>query len=102
VLRKKTINTPSESNRRSRVKRAFAEFFDNRTLTSDVFVDLVIDHLAARGLTDPKLLYETPVRDFDTKEGVFGHSDMVRTVPILRDIEPEFAAWNSSQEGLAS
>jgi type I restriction enzyme R subunit len=43
---------------------------------------------------DPKLLYETPFTDFDTKgvEGVFEHSDVVRLVQILRDIEPKFAA----------
>jgi type I restriction enzyme, R subunit len=40
------------------------------------------------------LLYETPFTDFDTKgvEGVFEHSDVVRMVQILRDIEPKFAA----------
>jgi type I restriction enzyme R subunit len=43
---------------------------------------------------DPKLLYETPFTDFDTKgvEGVFEHSDVVQLVQILRDIEPKFAA----------
>ena len=35
-----------------------------------------------------------PFTDFDTKgvEGVFEHSDVVRLVQILRDIEPKFAA----------
>jgi type I restriction enzyme R subunit len=42
----------------------------------------------------PKLLYETPFTDFDTKgvEDVFEHSDVVRLLQILRDIEPKFAA----------
>ena len=67
-----------------------------KKLTADPieFLDLVIDHLTARGVMDPKLLYETPFTDFDTKgvEGVFEHSDVVRMVQILRDIEPKFAA----------
>jgi len=54
----------------------------------------VIDHLTARGVMDPKLLYEAPFTDFDSKgvEGVFAHSDVVRLVQILRDIEPKYAA----------
>jgi hypothetical protein len=37
------------------------------------FLDLVIDHLTARGVRDPKLLYEAPFTDFDRNgvEGVF-------------------------------
>ena len=68
---------------------------DNRKLTADrlEFLNLIIDHLTARGVMDPKLLYETPFTGFDTKgvEGVFEHSDVVRLVQILRDIEPKFA-----------
>ena len=39
-----------------------------KKLTADPieFLDLVIDHLTARGMMDPKLLYETPFTDFDT------------------------------------
>jgi hypothetical protein len=38
----------------------------------DEFLDLVIDHLTARGVMDPSLLYESPFTDFDSKgvEGV--------------------------------
>jgi type I restriction enzyme, R subunit len=55
---------------------------------------MVIDHLTARGLMDPKLLYEAPFTDFDRNgvEGVFDKADVVRLVQILRDIEPRFAA----------
>ena len=67
-----------------------------KKLTADPieFLDLVIDHLTARGMMDPKLLYETPFTDFDTMgvEGAFEHSDVVRMVQILRDIEPKCAA----------
>ena len=81
---------------REAAKRAFTEFLDGRKLTADQleFLDLVIDHLTARGLMDPKLLYEAPFTDFDSKgvEGMFEHADVVRLVRILREIEPRFAA----------
>ena len=81
---------------RQAAKHAFTEFLDGRKLTADQleFLDLVIDHLTARGVMDPKLLYEAPFTDFDSKgvEGVFAHSDVVRLVQILRDIEPKYAA----------
>ena len=81
---------------REAAKRAFTEFLDGRRLTADQleFLDLVIDHLTARGVMDPKLLYEAPYTDFDRNgvEGVFEKSDVVRLVQILRDIEPRLAA----------
>jgi type I restriction enzyme R subunit len=81
---------------REAAKRAFTEFLDGRKLTADQleFLDLVIDHLTARGVMDPKLLYEAPFTDFDSKsvEGVFEHADVVRLVRILRKIEPRVAA----------
>jgi type I restriction enzyme R subunit len=81
---------------RQAAKRAFAEFTDNRKLTAAQleFLDLIIDHLTARGVMDPKLLYEAPFTDFDSNgvEGVFGHADVVRLVQILRDLEPRLAA----------
>ncbi len=54
----------------------------------------LIDHLTARGVMDPKLLYEAPFTDFDSKgvDGVFEHPDVVRLVTILREIEPRTAA----------
>jgi type I restriction enzyme, R subunit len=81
---------------REAAKRAFAEFLDGRRLTADQleFLDLVIDHLTARGVMDPKLLYEPPFTDFDRNgvEGVFPQADVVRLVQILREIEPRSAA----------
>jgi type I restriction enzyme R subunit len=81
---------------RGAAKRAFTEFLDGRRLTANQleFLDLVIDHLTARGVMDPKLLYEAPFTDFDRNgvEGVFEQADVVRLVQILREIEPGFAA----------
>ena len=81
---------------REAAKRAFTEFLEGRRLSPDQleFLDLVIDHLTARGVMDPKLLYEAPFTDFDRNgvEGVFEKADVVRLVQILRDIEPRLAA----------
>jgi type I restriction enzyme R subunit len=81
---------------REAAKRAFAEFLEGRKLTANQleFLDLVIDHLTARGVMDPKLLYEAPFTDFDRNgvEGVFEQADVVRLVQILREIEPRLAA----------
>ena len=81
---------------REAAKKAFSEFFQGGKLTADQleFIDLVIDHLTARGVMDPKLLYEAPYTDFDSKgvEGVFERPDVLRLVKILRDVEPRSAA----------
>jgi type I restriction enzyme R subunit len=54
----------------------------------------MIDPLTARGVMDPKLLYESPFTDFDTNgvAGVFEYPDVLRLVQVLRDIEPRTAA----------
>jgi type I restriction enzyme, R subunit len=71
-------------------------FLEGRTLTADQleFVDLVIDHLTARGVMDPKLLYESPFTDFDSKgvDGVFDHTDVMCLIQVLRETEPRIAA----------
>lgn len=81
---------------REAAKLGFAEFLTGRNLTAAQleFLDLVIDHLTARGVMDPSLLYESPFTDFDSNgvEGVFEKADVVRLVQILRDIEPRSAA----------
>jgi type I restriction enzyme R subunit len=81
---------------REAAKRAFTEFLNGRSFTADQlqFLDDIIDHLTARGVMDPKLLYEAPFTDFNRNgvEGVFEHSDAVKLVQILRDIEPKVAA----------
>lgn len=81
---------------RETAKQAFSDFLVGRKLTADQneFLNMIIDYLTARGVMDPKLLYETPFTDFDSKgvEGVFEHADALHVVKILRDIEPGTAA----------
>jgi type I restriction enzyme R subunit len=81
---------------RETAKGAFAQFLDGRRLNADQleFLDLIIDHLTARGVMDPSLLYESPFTDFDSKgvEGVFEPNDVVSLVHVLRSIEPKKAA----------
>jgi type I restriction enzyme R subunit len=81
---------------RETAKGAFSEFLQGRRLTANQlqFLDLVIDHLTARGVMDPSLLYESPFTDFDRNgvEGVFEPGDVVRLVQVLRGIEPRNAA----------
>lgn len=81
---------------REAAKRAFDGFLEGRRLTADQleFLDLVIEHLTARGLMDPRLLYESPFTDFDCNgvEGVFGSADAARLVQVLREVEARAAA----------
>jgi type I restriction enzyme, R subunit len=81
---------------RQAAKQAFAGFLEGRTLSADQleFLDLVIDHLTARGVMDPKLFYESPFTDFDRNgvEGVFMPADVDRIVNVLRQVEPRIAA----------
>ena len=58
------------------------------------FVDLVIERLTARGVMDPRILYESPFTDFDSNgiAGVFEHADVVRLIEVLRELEPRSAA----------
>jgi type I restriction enzyme, R subunit len=72
------------------------DFLDGRRLTANQreFIDFVIDHLTARGVTDPRPLYEPPFTDFNHNgvEGVSEHADVLHLVKILREIEPRSAA----------
>jgi type I restriction enzyme R subunit len=76
---------------RPAAKRAFDTFIEGRKLTAHQheFVDMMIDHLTARGVMDPRLLYESPFTDLDPLgvAGVFREADVVELVQILRDVE---------------
>jgi hypothetical protein len=76
--------------------RAFDKFIEGRKLTAHQheFVDMLIDHLTARGVMDPRLLYESPFTDFDPLgvAGVFKDAEVVELIQILRDVQGRAAA----------
>ena len=81
---------------RAAAKRAFDGFIQGRTLTAHQleFLDMMIDHLTARGAMDPRLLYESPFTDLDPLgvSGVFGEGEVVQLIQILRDVQGRAAA----------
>ncbi len=81
---------------REAAQAAFADFLNGRALTADQheFLNLVIDHLTARGVMDPALLYQSPFTDFDALgvEGVFPKGDVVKLVETLREVNYRAAA----------
>lgn len=81
---------------RTAAKRALDGFSQGRKLTAHQheFVNMVIDHLTARGVMDPRLLYESPFTDLDPLgvAGVFEEGDVVQLFQILRDVEGRAAA----------
>lgn len=81
---------------RQAAKRAFNDFLTGGTLSSNQieFVDMIVDHLTARGVMDPALLYESPFTDRDPLgvAGVFTDADVVKLVRILEDVNKRAAA----------
>ena len=81
---------------RAAAKRAFDTFIEGSKLTAHQheFVDMVIDHLTARGVMDPRLLYEFPFTDIDPLgvAGLFEEADVVKLIQVLRDVEGRAAA----------
>jgi type I restriction enzyme, R subunit len=81
---------------RTAAKHAFDGFIKGRSLTAHQleFVDMVIDHLTARGAMDPRLLYESPFTDLDPLgvAGVFKEGEVVELIQILQDVRGRAAA----------
>jgi type I restriction enzyme, R subunit len=76
---------------RAAAKLAFDGFIEGRKLTANQheFVNMMIEHLTARGVMDPRLLYESPFTDIDPLgvAGVFGEGEVGQLIQILRDAE---------------
>ncbi len=76
---------------REAAKKAFAQFLQNRTLSSSQqhFMNTVIDHLTSVGYIDAKDLYEQPYTDFHTfgLEGLFNTSEQDILFEIISDIK---------------
>lgn len=81
---------------RAAAKAAFGDFLVGRTLTANQleFVNMLIEHLTARGVVDPGLLYESPFTDVDPMgvSGVFSGADASKIVDILERIRKNAAA----------
>lgn len=81
---------------RAAAKAAFSEFLVGRKLTANQleFVNMLIEHLTARGAIDPGLLYASPFTDIDPQgvSGVFSDVDARRIVDILETVRNNAAA----------
>ena len=81
---------------RAAAKRAFDGFIEGRKFTAHQleFIDMMIDHLTARGAMDPRLLYEFPFTDVDPLgvAGLFKDGEVVELIQILHDVQGRAAA----------
>jgi type I restriction enzyme R subunit len=81
---------------RAAAKRALDGFSEGRKLTAHQheFVNMIVEHLTARGVMDPRLLYESPFSDLDPLgiAGIFAEGEVVELIQILRDVESRAAA----------
>lgn len=81
---------------RAAAKGAFAGFLVGRALTANQheFVNMLIEHLTARGIVEPTLLYESPFTDVDPNgvSGVFTDAEASEIVDILKTIRNNTAA----------
>jgi len=75
---------------------AFGDFLVGRALSANQleFVNMLIEHLTARGVVDPELLYESPFTDVDPMgvSGIFSEADAMKIVDILTAVRKNAAA----------
>ena len=75
---------------RRAAKQALENFTKGKNLTANQieFVGLMIDYLTARGVMDPRMLYESPFTDIDDQgaNGVFSESDVHSLVALLDQV----------------
>lgn len=81
---------------RAAAKAAFGDFLISRTLSANQveFINMLIEHLTARGVIEPSVLYESPFTDVDPLgvSGVFSEADALKIVDILEVIRNNAAA----------
>jgi type I restriction enzyme R subunit len=81
---------------RAAAKQAFDGFIQGRNLTAHQleFLNMMIEHLTARGVMDPRLLYESPFTDIDPLgvAGLFKDGEVVELIQILHDVQGRAAA----------
>ena len=76
---------------REAAKQALADFLADRTLTGNQieFVNLIIDHLTARGVVDAGLLYESPFTDLAPQgpDGLFAGPQVSKLIAALEAVK---------------
>src|SRR3954464_1180834 len=81
---------------RAAAKQALDGFIQGWALTTNQheFLSMVIEHLTARGVMDPRLLYESPLTDLDPLgvAGLFSDAEVHELVRVLRDVQGRAAA----------
>ena len=81
---------------RAAATKALDGFIKGRTLTANQheFLNVVVEHLTARGVMDPRLLYHSPFTDFGPLgvAGVFTEPEVHDLVEALREVERRAAA----------
>jgi type I restriction enzyme R subunit len=81
---------------RAAAVRAFEGFLQGRKPSAHQheFVDMMIDHLTARGIMDPRLLYESLFTDIDPLgiAGLFEEAEVTNIIGILGDVRDRAVA----------
>lgn len=75
---------------REAAKKTFAVFLVGRALTASQieFINLIIDHLTAKGVMDPAQLYESPFTDVNSTgpEGIFEPAQITKLIDLLQEV----------------
>jgi type I restriction enzyme R subunit len=75
---------------REAAKQALGRFLTGKSLSGNQveFVNLIVDHLTAHGVVEPRRLYESPFTDLTPHgpEGLFGRGSVDELIAILDDV----------------
>jgi type I restriction enzyme, R subunit len=81
---------------RSAAIQALEGFIQGRTLTASQheFLNVIVEHLTARGVVDPRTLYEPPFTDLNPLgvAGLFSDAEVHDLIRVLREIRGRAAA----------
>ena len=81
---------------RAAARQALDDFIQGRTLTANQheFLNLMVEHLTARGVMDPRLLYASPFTDRNPLgvAGLFSDAEVHELVGVLREVRERAAA----------
>ena len=87
---------------RSAAKAAFAEFLSEGTYPPNQirFIDLIVDHLVANGVMDPKQLFDTPFTEehHEGVAGIFG-DDATAVIAAITEINQNAGTTSAGPSG---